>query len=458
MGVLYAHPREESYMFSRGNWAVIGIDPNSYPEFERSLNDASLMLVNSQLTASVIARLSNIPSVGINPYDRPRLDQDAAGHIDRDTVTRLAEYAAVPQEDRPDFNGIDSVEDFFRYGVNGFRIQEGVKRFGFWLVYNDAKDVGDVKSLKEDIAYKSMYRPYSFLSVGEKRSIENEAKIQSATTRKQVPVLVDFENGRVFVETTTKNIILMLRQVLRLFGVETKSVSWSFGSNDWIRPFLTKLREDSFYKNQFAKRAEEVAKFEGGEIEKDDNPEIEAILSEFYSTTQLETEEWISFRTPAQIRLFPHSVQVTAQTPVSATALLNATETAHVYGTSIAVQERKTVVKRKTQEEKTYRSTIFTLEVWDGMNEIEAGAALLRGFDLPGFKKGIVREIRKAKEVPKLSRFWLDWLVGLESSVESFTNAVKLTLGFDRAEAGSIGIVAYGGDEDGSDDVLAGDE
>jgi len=447
-------------MFGRSNWAVIGIDPATFPVFEQSLNDAALMLANSQLAAQSVARMRNIPAIGINPFDRPRMDDIAApgvAALSGVDMTRLADFAGQKAEERND-GIIDSLEigELFAYGAKSFRIAEDAKRFGFWLVYNDAKDVGDTASLKEHKAYTTTFKPYKFLSSAEKKAIETDAKAITAGSRKQYPVLIDFESGRAYIEATSKATIFMLRQVLELLGVQTQYMAWRFDGSDWMRVFLARVLEESRYKDYFRKRAEESTRFNGQEIEALEDAELEGIVSDFFAMTQAETEDWIGLRAPATIMLYPNSNSVVASSPTTATLLLDATSTAHVYGAPVAFQERRTYIKKKTGEERVYRETVFTLEVSDGMNEVESGAALLRGFDLPRFKRTIQREIRKNKEVPALAYFWHDWLVAMNNSIASFTAAVNAVLEIDGERASSGGIQRTSNAE--NDEVIEGGE
>lgn len=444
-----------SFMFSRGNWAIIGIAPETYPEFEKGLNDASLMLAYSQLAASAVARLSSVPSMGLNPFDRPRLDQDM--ETNPSALLAMVTYVGTRHEDRSD-SIIDEfhLDDYFRYGIEGFRVQGGARRFGFWFVTNEATDVGDMKSIKEDMAYTATHKPYKFLSSAEKKAIETDARATTAQSRKQFAVLIDFESARMFVEATSKATLLLVRHQFDLLGLKTHSVAWSFGEGEWLPRFLGRLYDESKFRDQFLKRAEESTRFDRQEtqIERLDTPEMERVMSDYFSMTELETEEWIGIGAPAQIRLSPGANSVVATAPTTATLLLGTTEAAHLAGAALSIQERRTVTT-KTGEERIYRDTIYTIDVGSNMNEAESGAALLRGFDLPSFKRSIQREVRKSKEAPPISRYWSDWLIGLNQAAESFVTAVRSVLDLDRSQAG--GLVVSGEPAAGSEsDVIEG--
>ncbi len=437
-------------MFSRGNWSVLGLDIQSLPAFEATLNDARKMLSYSQLAADAVVRQMDTTAIGINPYCRPRLDEDC--EMSSEERQALADFKAVKHED-PEGSEIDPMvlefDKGFRYGVGSFQIAPGQPIFGLWFVYNEFKDVGDRNSLREDLSYCATQKPYKFLAPAEKKTVEADAKTLSATVRKQFPVILDFTEGRIYVEQTSKSMILLLKDFLELLGVETYSVAWKFDGSDWIRSFFARIYEDSRYKEEFARRAQDTTRFGPDEIEKLEDLETEKIVSTYFAMTELESESWVGLASPAHIRLFPTSSAVVAPTSPTATLLLGTGEQAQIYSASIAFQERRLLVNKKG-EERILRNTIFSLDVGDGINELDAGAALLRGFDLPGFKKGIQREIRKSKEVPPIDRFWFEWLSGTKNAIHSFAAAVRDTL---QVEGGLLRLY----EAEGTEEVLVPD-
>jgi hypothetical protein len=44
---------------------------------------------------------------------------------------------------------------------------------------------------------------------------------------------------------------------------------------------------------------------------------------------------------------------------------------------------------------------------------------MLRGFDIPAYKKDIQREIRKTKQVPSIDEFWSSWLHQVSNAVRT---------------------------------------
>ena len=63
---------------------------------------------------------------------------------------------------------------------------------------------------------------------------------------------------------------------------------------------------------------------------------------------------------------------------------------------------------------------------------------MLRGFDIPAFRKDIQREIRKTKQVPSVDQFWSQWLHEMSSAVRTIEASFREILGLDGQEAGGI--------------------
>ena len=79
--------------------------------------------------------------------------------------------------------------------------------YGLWAVSNEWKDVSDLASIKEQRSYVLLERPYRFLQAIDKKSVDQETLGVTAAVRKQVPVLLDFNEGRVYIESSNKKLI-----------------------------------------------------------------------------------------------------------------------------------------------------------------------------------------------------------------------------------------------------------
>lgn len=56
---------------------------------------------------------------------------------------------------------------------------------------------------------------------------------------------------------------------------------------------------------------------------------------------------------------------------------------------------------------------------------------MLRGFDIPSFRKDVQREIRKTKQVPSIEQFWSSWLLELTNAVRTIETSFREVLELD---------------------------
>jgi hypothetical protein len=177
------------------------------------------------------------------------------------------------------------------------------------------------------------------------------------------------------------------------------------------------------------KRADELARFRPDEIEKLDDKQMEKIVSTFFALAPLETELWAGLTTPARVRIHKPIDPVGVAAPSVAFSLLNMSNDAEVAAASVVFQEL--VIKNTKDGEKTIRKDVFTIDINDNVNLEEAGAAMLRGFDLPQFKREVKTTI-KAKGHITIRDFWYMWLDGLNTAVLEFIDNVTSTLEIEK--------------------------
>jgi hypothetical protein len=192
------------------------------------------------------------------------------------------------------------------------------------------------------------------------------------------------------------------------------------------------------YQGDFQKRAEEATRFKAKEIEKLEDRELESIIANYFSMTELPGEIWAGISGPAQVRLHDASPPIGVKAPTSATTLLNMTDDATVISGVVTFQERVSTNSKKSGEF-TFRRDLLCIDVNDRINLTEVGAAMLRGFDIPAFRKDIQREIRKTNQVPSIEQFWGNWLHELSNAVRTIEAAFRELLNIDgNQEAGLL--------------------
>ena len=114
------------------------------------------------------------------------------------------------------------------------------------------------------------------------------------------------------------------------------------------------------------------------------------------------------------------------------------TNDATVISGAITFQERVSFTG-KNGGEVTFRKDLLCIDVNDRINLTDVGAAMLRGFDVPAFRKDIQREIRHTKEVPSIKQFWGNWLHELSNAVRTIEAAFRELLHIDgNQEAGIL--------------------
>jgi hypothetical protein len=113
------------------------------------------------------------------------------------------------------------------------------------------------------------------------------------------------------------------------------------------------------------------------------------------------------------------------------------TNDAKVLSGAITFQERVSFTG-KDGGERTFRKDLFCFDANDRINLTDAGAAMLRGFDLPSVRKDILREIRQTSDVPSIDQFWSTWLHELSNAVRTIEAAFRELLDLDGDQAAGI--------------------
>jgi hypothetical protein len=424
-------------MFGRGNWAIVGLAKESLETFRTSLEDRTLMVASSQMAATAITRQFSSDALGINPFGSPRLDEQHPLGLEHQE--ELARYATSEPEARSSLNLSAEILDCEGYGfaAEQFQLHPNMPWYGLWAVSNEWKDVSDLASIKEQRSYVLMERPYRFLQATDKKSVDHETLGVDAAVRKQVPVLLDFNEGRVYIENSNKKVIYTIIVQLKQLGADIIPVAWTYNLPNWHAEILDKLYAGTQYQGDFLKRADEATRFKANEIEKLEDREVESIVANYFSMTQLPSELWVGISGSARIRLHDTSPPIGVKAPTSATTLLHMTNDAKPVSGALTFQERVTFLG-KDGGERTFRKDLLCIDVNDRINLVEVGAAMLRGFDLPTHRKDIQREIRKTKQVPSIEQFWGNWLHELSNAVRTIEASFRELLNLDGNQEGGI--------------------
>jgi hypothetical protein len=248
-------------MFGRGTWAIVGLAKESLEAFRASLPDRAIMAGHSQMAASAVTRHFSFDALGINPFGAPRLDEEHP--IGLEYQEALAQYAITEHEAGSDYTLPAAVLDCAGYGFceGQFQLDSAMPWYGLWAVSNEWKDVSDLASIKEQRSYVSLERPYRFLQAIDKKSVDQETLGVTAAVRKQVPVLLDFNEGRVYIESSNKKLIYAIVVRLQQLGAQIIPVAWTYSQANWTVEIINRLYEGTQYQDDFVRRADEATRF-----------------------------------------------------------------------------------------------------------------------------------------------------------------------------------------------------
>jgi hypothetical protein len=424
-------------MFGRGTWAIVGLAQESLEAFRATLEDRAVMAGYSQMAASAVTRHFSSDALGINPFRVPRLDEEHP--IGLEHQEPLAQFAITEREPGSDHTLPEEVLGCAGYGFSErqFLLHSTMPWYGLWAVSNEWKDVSDLASIKEHRSYLSLERPYRFLQAIDKKSVDQETLGVTAAVRKQVPVLLDFNEGRVYIESSNKKLLHTIVVRLQQLGAGIIPVGWTYRQSNWTAEIVNRLYEGTQFQDDFVKRADEASRFKAKEIEKLDDRELEGIVANYFSMTQLASDVWVGISGPAQVRLHDTSPPIGVKAPTTATTLLNMTKGAQVLSGALTFQERVSFTG-KDGGERTFRKDLLCVDVNDRINLTDVGAAMLRGFDVPSFRKDIQREIRQTSQVPSIEQFWGSWLHELSNAVRTIEAAFREVLDIDGDQEAGI--------------------
>jgi hypothetical protein len=424
-------------MFGRGTWAIVGLAKESLEAFRTSLEDRSVMAACSQLAAVAVTRQFSSDSFGINPFRAPRRDEEYPIGLEHQEA--LAQYAITEHEAGSDHTLPAEVLDCAGYGFTEaqFRLHDTMPWYGLWAVSNEWKDVSDLASVREQRSYVLLERPYRFLDAIDKKSVDKETLGVTAAVRKQVPVLLDFNEGRVYIESGDQKLIYAIVVRLQQLGAGIIRVAWTYSHPNWTAEILNRLYASTQYQDDFVKRADEATRFKAKEIEKLEDRELESIVAGFFSMTQLASDLWVGISGPAQVRLHDTTPPIGVKAPTTTTTLLQMTKDARILSGAITFQERVSFTG-KDGRERTFRKDMLCVDVNDRINLTDAGSAMLRGFNLPSLRKDTMREIRRAHDVPSIEQFWGTWLQELSNGVRTIEAAFRELLDVDGTQEAGI--------------------
>jgi hypothetical protein len=160
-------------------------------------------------------------------------------------------------------------------------------------------------------------------------------------------------------------------------------------------------------------------------------------VANYFSMTQLPSDLWIGISGPAQIRMHDASTPIAVKAPTTATTLLGMTQEARIISGAITFQEVVSATSKKGAEY-TFRKDLLAIDLNDRINLTDVGAAMMRGFDIPMFRKDLLREIRQTRQVPSIQQFWSNWLHEMSNAVRTIEATFRELLDLDSDQPAGI--------------------
>lgn len=421
-------------MFGKAQWAIVGLNPESLDAFRVSIIKTPVLFDSSQLVAFTRAKFGNVDTVGINPFNDPRKDEGRELGITphyEELYTSLKNENVVT-EDYRDYYGDSEVS---------YRISPDMPWYGFWFVLNTQEDVSDLNSIREHLSYTKMSRPYKYTGKDDKKTVDSMAQGWAEQLRTQFPVLLDFHTGRVYIQNSNQDNILAVLNLIKNLGVETYPLMWQFGDADWVTKFLNNKTSGALYVEEIGKRAEEIRTFTGGELAIIEDPSVAKIVEKYFSVQDPGTGLQMAFSPTATATLYPGGSPITVANPSDLVNLEHANDKMVINTARVTFQE---IITHDTKKgTKIYRFDLFTFDINPNCTLWDAGAALIRGFDIPNFKRTIMKEIRKTKQEQAISYFYSQWLRLMNEGIHTLVDNIATVLELDRTN-GSYGLIEAG--------------
>lgn len=250
-------------LFCKGPWVHMHLNPDVLPKFEALMASQRMLFYASAFAAR--ARLlgnSDLSTVvGINPPcwpcgDAPAptsqtyLDRHIHPHVAFNLQDETNETPWILPEEVEETTEILINEDRYWGQVDSlFRLLDpSVPVYGFWLVLLKRANLDDLNALREHAAALTSGQPFKTLSPSAKKEIGATLVSEGLVDyidRKQVPVMIDFRTGDVWMGNAGKAFVDGLGYLLLgALGAKVEPMQCMPGSNPgWVETALTAFHD-----------------------------------------------------------------------------------------------------------------------------------------------------------------------------------------------------------------------
>lgn len=278
-------------IYGKGNWTRFSVDPDHWERWTSLLGNPRRLFEASAFAArSVLLANADTDSVcGINPPCWPCGDapypQDQAD-LDRKIHPWIARGLADDTNLTP-WEVPESVQDELGIALEGDRywgtyarhfqlLGDGENVIGFWMVLMKRETLDDLNALKEHSAAIMWGSPFKRLPSADRTAITKEltesGELTVYVSRCQCPVILDFNQGSIWLGTTSKKLVDAFRFWMgHYLQIPVSPMSLILGGNhDWPSLALQAFRDGDIFKLERQEALEDLLREDSEDAAKEE--------------------------------------------------------------------------------------------------------------------------------------------------------------------------------------------
>ena len=424
-------------MFGKGTWTVFKIKEEAGEKpidvFQREFSDLNEAFIPVLAISRAIA--DKTTTVGLAPFSHPRLGDEEDISIGN-SVEDL-ESALINQNIHEwTYDATDGVltsatgtlstklvPEFWVPDAADWEISSGV--YGAWMMVFEYTDNQDSNSKKERMAY-DYGAPFKLQSGEIKKQITEAVADVNALTRKHFQLVLDFNQGLVWLNSAGKPVIEEVMRVFDRLGLvlETPDELVEDLDADTISEILNTLYGKSEISDECLTRLAAM-KLHGAEgVEPHENATMEKILKAFYAFSESDGYH-IGLSTPAAILLNPNLPSPTgARSVFEATELLQTSDEAAITETGLMFTEYEDRTS-KSGDVKRVLSKKFSIQATPNLFHKELPGLIIKGVNVENFKFLVKQHAKATDAAPTIKEYWAMYYDAMKTSVYTYFSTLK---------------------------------
>jgi hypothetical protein len=422
-------------MFGKGTWTLLTLpDDITEDNFKIKLKTAWM---SAPVFRQSIAIANESSELGFSPFQYPRLGEVSSIIDSKGKNFTLREFAAqldqfdydpttnVLSSTNPASKGLEiGLEELWSPDPTEWVIDDHI--YAMWAVSFEYADVCDMNSRKESMAYE-YGTPFKFQPPEIKQQIQAEVEQLDTIIRTQFQIVIDFERKKVWINTASKNSLLLILESLA--EQLELTVSDYIPENDynmepgWNNTLLESLYSKSKWKDLFVQRSQDVKTHGPQGVEPNPNGAVEKILKHFVAITPTDGDEHVAIGVPCAIRLAPTMpTAIGARTPAEVIDTLEEIQGAFLESAPITFSY---LVDKPTKEGvRVILKKRFSIGVSAQTRIADCPGFAIRGLNIENFKEVIKDEV-KANSAISVKGFWKLWYYEMNEALYTYLNFVK---------------------------------